>query len=99
MKDVTETRLEHIKLARPNLRVEIRNGERIAIIPEYDADNDRSYNIEMRVIPDPKTLKPGDLPELRIRTGRKFNPLGDVFRSPLGHLFRIVKPPKDDPPS
>lgn len=96
MRQVTETRLEHIKAAEPNLRIEERNGKRIAVIPKYDMDNDRAYEIELDVIPDPKDVTPTALADLRVRSGSKFNPLGDLFKSPLGHLFRIVGPPKPD---
>lgn len=96
MRKVTETALEHIKAAEPGLRLIDRDGKRIAIIPKYDFENDCLYELELEVTPDPKQLTKADLPELRIRTGNKFNPLGDVFKSPLGHLFRIVKPPKPD---
>lgn len=96
MKTIMETALTHLLAAHPHATIEDRDGTRVVVVPMYDMDEDKTWNEERQIVPDPQTLKPGQLPTLRVRTGAKFNPLGDVFKSPLGHLFRIVDPPKDD---
>ena len=99
MKEVSESRLEHIMAAEPGLRIEERNGERIAVIARYDIDTDTCSEVELKIIPDPKPVgNPGWLKRLVVRHGPRFNPEGTPYISPLGHLFRIVDPPKDDQP-
>lgn len=99
MKEVPESRLEVIFLANPNARIEERDGQRVVIIPQYNIDNDVSWETTLKIVPDPKQTRFGILPTFNVRSGAKFNPKGDAHVSPLGKLYRIIgitPPPKDD---
>ncbi len=100
MKEVPESRLEIIFRAHPHARIEERDGYRVVIIPQYDIDNDVSWETTLKLIPDPKETRMGILPVFNVRKGAEFNPGGEPKVSPLGKLYRIIgyspPPPKDD---
>lgn len=85
MKQVSEDRLEIIRLSHPNVRIEHREGKEVVVIPRYDFDSDASSEITMELVRTPK-----------VRTGAKFQP-GDILRhTETGSPFNVVEPPKTD---
>lgn len=93
MKEVTEAALEHIMLAHPKARIEVRDGAKIVVIPMYDVDTDRSWFEERIVKPDPDgkaKFQPGDV--LRhTKTGSPFS-IVDPFKA----FLRLRRGPKMD---
>lgn len=94
MKTVTEAGLEAIQLCCPNVRIEIRDGEEVVVIPTYDIDNDVSGEKVLKLIRDePKErgrIQIGDV--LRhTKTGSPFN-----IVDPLKAFLKLRKGPKAD---
>lgn len=82
MKTVTEAGLEAIQLACPNVRVEVRDGIEVVVIPTYDFDTDASGEKVLQLI--------RDIPQERGRIQ-----IGDVLRhTKTGSPFNIVDPLK-----
>lgn len=100
MKQVTEDRLELIRLSHPNVRIEHRDGKEVVIIPQYDIDTDRSWEITLELVRNsPGT---GTTPDLNrpVRSGPIANfskwLYGQTYERPDGQTFKVVPPPKDD---
>ena len=93
MRQVTQSRLDIIKLAEPNLKVETRDGKKVAVIPKYDWETDRSWELLLEVIPDPKgptKMTTGLWSRLKVRKGNVARTDGDVHTTRDGKPFRIV---------
>lgn len=92
MKTVNEAGLEAIQLACPNVRIEVRNGEEIVVIPTYDFDTDTSGEKLLKLVreKDEPRFKVGDV--LRhTKTGSPFN-----IVDPLKAFLKLRKGPKAD---
>ena len=86
MRTITKARfLEVVQPAHPAARLEIRDGEEIAVIPTYDANTDTEGQITIRVV-DALPVPKGKVQ------------VGDVrIDSKSGQAFKVVgkgKPPK-----
>lgn len=94
MKTATEAGLEAIQLACPNVRIEIRDGEEIVVIPTYDFDTDTTGEKLLKLVRDePKErgrIQVGDV--LRhTKTGVPFN-----IVDPIKAFLKFRKGPKAD---
>lgn len=94
VKTVTEAGFEAIKLAMPNVRLEIRDGEEIVVIPTYDFDTDTPGEKLLKLVrDDPKErgrIQIGDV--LRhTKTGVPFN-----IVDPIKAFLKLRKGPKAD---
>ncbi len=85
MKQVSEDRLEIIRLSHPNVRIEHRDGKEVVVIPRYDFETDTISETTMELVRKPK-----------VRAGATFQP-GDVLKhTETGSPFNVVEPPKTD---
>ena len=96
MRKVTRSRVEIIQHATPHAYVEMRGDTEVLVIPTYDIDTDRTDEIVMAVIDDPKTgpqpYKPGDVHFTR--DGKPFKIVGVSGAKPKVRKGPTFKPDK-----
>lgn len=99
MKTVYEASVGHILLSHPHAEIKETDGKRIIRIPVYNIETDENYWEEREIVADPEATNVGIFPVFDVRKGAIAKPNGDVKKSPLGHLYRIIgysPPPKSD---
>jgi hypothetical protein len=78
MRSVPRSRLDVIRLAHPNVRVEYRDGDETAVIPTYNPTTDVAGEIVLRLVDDAPEGKPQ---------------VGETRRDSHGNTYTIMPPP------
>ena len=79
MRSVPRSRLEIIRMAHPNARVEEREGHECVVIPTYDITTDTAGESVLRLTED--------------RDIARKPQVGDIMQDKFGNTFKIVAPP------
>jgi hypothetical protein len=78
MRSIPRSRLDIIRLAYPNARIEYRDGYEVVVIPTYDPTTDAVGEIVLRLVADAPEGKPQ---------------VGETRRDSHGNTYTIVPPP------